>query len=94
MIHNLSSMTLSPEELQLLSKGLSFAPTPKIPVKKAYTQVLGCFDTYARSLRGKHVDTVKYFTNTAPTVTVQEGPTTTSKIYRPMKFVPKTKQNR
>ena len=30
-VHNLSSVVLTPEELQLLSKGLSFSPTPTIP---------------------------------------------------------------
>ena len=72
-------MTLSPGELQLLGKGLSFAPTPKTPTKKAYTQVLDCFNTYVKSVRQKYVDTVKYFSNTTPVA--QEA--TTSKIYRP-----------
>ena len=81
-------MILSPEELQLLSKGLSFAPTPKPPVKKAHTQILDYFDTYARSVRQKYVDTIKYFSKAMPMV---QKPT--SKIYRPTKFVPKSKQN-
>ena len=91
MVHNLSSMTLSLEERQLLGKGLSFAPTPKIPVKKAYTQVLDCFDSFAKSVRQKYVDTLRYYSKV--TSVPQEEPTITSKIYRPMKFVPKSKQN-
>ena len=91
MVHNLSSMTLSQEERQLLGKGLSFAPTPKIPVKKAYTQVLDCFDSFAKSVRQKYVDTLRYFSKAMSVP--QEEPTTTSKIYRPMKFVPKSKHN-
>ena len=89
MVHNLSSLTLSLEELQLLSKGLSFAPHPKIPVKKAYTQVFDCFDSFAKSVRQKYVDTVKYFSRATPVA--QEEPTTRSKIYQPMKFMPKSK---
>ena len=30
-IHNLSSRTFTPQQLQLLQKGLSFAPSPVIP---------------------------------------------------------------
>ena len=87
-VHNLSSITLSPQELQLLSKGLSFAPTPSLPVRKTYFQVLNHFDSYAKSVRQKYVH-AQFYTPTAHSAT-EEQPTTTSNIYRSMKFLQKT----
>ena len=86
-IHNLSSVALTPEELQLLSKGLSFAPTPSIPRNKMYIQTLNYYDLYARSLRTRYVNAVKYYAPTPQPEKVET--TTTSKIYRRLKFLPR-----
>ena len=51
-VHNLSNVTLSPEEL---SKGLSFTPTPKLPLTVTYVQVLRYFNSYAKTLRQKYI---------------------------------------
>ena len=85
-VHNLSSMSLSPDELQLLSKGLSFAPTPHLPLKKLFFQILDAFDSYARSVRQKYVHAL-YHSHNASQLTLEED-TETSKIYRRMKFLP------
>ena len=85
-VHNLSSVVLTPEELQLLSKGLSFSPTPTIPRKRMYIQTLNYFDLYAQSIRKKYVQAMKYYAPTSQPVQVET--TTTSKIYRYLKFLP------
>ena len=87
-VHNLSSITLTPEESQLLSKGLSFAPTPTMPQKKIYFQTLNYYDLYAQSLRKKYVNTVKYH-YTPTSQPIQREATTTSKVYRHIKFLPR-----
>ena len=85
-VHNLSNITLTHEELQLLSKGLSFSPTPTLPLKKGYFQVLNHFDQFAKSIRQKYVHTQFH----APTKQPQEEESTiTSQVYRRMKFLPK-----
>lgn len=85
-VHNLSSMTLSQDEIELLSKGLSFAPTPDQPLRKSYLQILDCFDSYARSVRQKYVHAL-YHSNTTHSTKEDTETSETSKIYRRMKFL-------
>ena len=85
-VHNLSSATFTPEELELLSKGLSFAPTPaELPTTKSYTQLLGSYDAFARSLRQRYVH-AKYCSHIQ--TQKQQHQCTTANIYRRMKFLP------
>lgn len=88
VVHNLSSLTLSPDEVQLLSKGLSFSSTPDEPLKKSYFQLLDCFDSYARSVRQKYVH-AQYHPYTPLSSPTQE--TETSMLYRRMKFLPSSR---
>lgn len=84
---NVSNVTLIHRELQLLSKGLSFAPTPTLPLKKRYFQVLDHIDLLAKSIRQKYVHSQFH----APlTQTQQKESTITSQGYCCMKFLPKT----
>ena len=55
MIHNFSSIHLSNTDVELLSKGLSFTPTPKIQTPTAYFNLLHQFDYYANSIRSQYV---------------------------------------
>ena len=54
MVHNLSSLTLSLEELQLLSKGLSFAPTLRYQLKKHTHKFLTAL-IHLQNLYGKNM---------------------------------------
>ncbi len=49
-VHNLSSKSLSTAELTLLSKGLTFSPSPKIS-KKDRTQLIHNFGTFSHHIR-------------------------------------------
>ena len=51
-----------------------------------YIQTLNYYDLYAQSLRKKYVSAVKYYASTSQSVQVEA--TTTSKIYRRLKFLP------
>ena len=54
-IQNLSTYQLSPQDLQLLDKGLSFCPTPSLPTQQLHTQILSHFNLYAQSLRLRYM---------------------------------------
>ena len=81
-------MSLSPDEVQLLSKGLSFSPTPDQPLKRTYFQILDCFDSYARSVRQKYVN-AQFHPYLRPPSPTQE--TESSMVYRRMKFLPSSR---
>ena len=88
-VHNLSSVNLSQTELQLLSKGLSFAPTPIIPDRKAQLKLLSDYDQFAQNLRTTYERSqMKRCTLPGEKITIESS--TTSFIHRPMKFLPKT----
>ena len=81
-VHNL---TFTTSELELLSKGLCFAPTPKAsPTTKRYTQILCSYDTFARSLIQKFVH-AQYHSHIH---WQKEHHCTTANIYRRMKLLP------
>ena len=84
--HNLSTHQLTSEDYQLLNKGLSFSPTPNTPQKEIQQQILRNFDQFASSLRLKYMRIMH--TSQKPHQE-QLKPTTTSYIYRAMKFLPK-----
>ena len=87
-IHNLSNRTLTTEELNILDKGLSFAPTDITPKPKLQLQLLRHFNVFTKSLRQMYVHKQHY---TATTNQPKSFPlTTTAKTYRPIKFIPKS----
>ena len=71
-------------DIKLLNKGLTFSPNPVI---QDQYQVLNDFNTFARSLRLKYTRS-KYTKSKQPQATLSS--TTTSILYRPMKFLPTT----
>lgn len=52
-LHNLSTYHLTPDDYELLHKGLSFSPTPNTPLKDQQQQMLLSFNDFASSLRLK-----------------------------------------
>ncbi len=50
-VHNLSSGSLNTEQLTLLTKGLSFTPTPNIDNTVQYHQLLRQYNEFTRSPR-------------------------------------------
>ena len=87
-IHNLSSLTLTTAELQLLNKGLSFAPTKNVCSTEPKLQLLREFNEYSKSLRRTYTNSKYYRT---PQPVKSQIPTTTEKVHRPMQFLPATK---
>ena len=75
------------DELRLLSKGLSFAPTLTQPTKLAHKQVLEEYDTYTKSLRRQYVLQMQFHDNPRTLHTPEDS--ITSLLYRRMKFLPK-----
>lgn len=75
-------------DLALLSKGLSFAPTPTTDYKDSQLRLLSDYDQFARTLRAMYVQ-AHYKTTLSGEKTSLE-PTTTSFVHRKMKFMPKT----
>ena len=58
-VHNFSTHELTKSEMDLLSKGLSFVPTPNITPEKMHLELLCNYDTFARSLRVQFVTVCK-----------------------------------
>lgn len=86
-IHNLSNLTLTQDEQRLLDKGLSFAISPTTPTIQTHRQLLKNFDNYAKSVRQKYVHATYHQPPNKETLT--EEITTTAKLHRQMKFLPK-----
>ena len=84
-IHNLSSFRLTPDDMQVLAKGLNFAPTPTTPFPKVQKQIFHSFNEFAKSLRLKykraHCTHQRQHHKSL-------NPTTTSNVYRKIKFLP------
>ena len=91
IVHNLSSYQLTNEDFQLLSKGLSFTPTPNIPPHISYINILQQYNEFARTVRLQFARTSasaiiscdKHIYYSPPEIYP------TSHTYRPMKFLPK-----
>ena len=86
MIHNFSSIHLSHTDVELLSKGLSFTPTPKIQTPTAYFNLLHQFDYYANSIRSQYVS---HFTSKDLKITDMpiQSDSNTPQIFQKMKFL-------
>ena len=84
-LHNLSSYNLTKHDVNLLIKGLSFAPTPNTPTHKLHIQTLSEFNEYAKSLRLKHLR--MQYRKTPANYQCQTNPTQTSYLQRRMKFI-------
>ena len=72
----------------MLSKGLSFAPTPTTNYKDAQLRLLTDYDHFAWALRVIYVDAYDNTTLSGEKAVLE--PTTTALIYRKMKFLLKT----
>ena len=86
-IHNFSTYELTEEDIQLLNKGLTFAPTPDTPTQDLHVQILRNFNDFAQSLRLKYTRS-RYTKRTLQPRQTALSPTTTQLIYRPMRFLP------
>ena len=85
-IHNLSSRTFTPKELQLLQKGLSFTPSPVIPSSQMCKYYLDKYDQFCKSLR---LMSRKQNTHTAIShLHVSKSSEHPSNMYRRIKFLP------
>ena len=84
-IHNLSTYNLTPQDIQLLHKGLNFSLTPRTPPADAHRQILTTFNEFAKSLRLKY-KRAQYPNQKQHHHTPK--PTETSHLYRRMKFLP------
>ena len=51
-----SSTQLTQADLELLTKGLSFAPTPTTTYNETQLQLLSNYDQFARNLRSTYVN--------------------------------------
>ena len=87
-VHNLSGIPLTQSDLELLSKGLSFAPQPTTTYKKSQLRLLSDYDQFARTLRSMYVHTL--YTTTLSGEKVPLEPTITDYVFRKMKFLPKS----
>ena len=89
-IHNFSTYNLSAPDVKLLSKGLSFVPTPRITPEKMHIELLRNYDKFARSLRLQYINQRKNDNKDEITESTQSTNTLTSvQVYRPMKFLTK-----
>ena len=82
----MSSLHLSQAELNLLDKGLSFAPTPQVNSTESTLQLLQQFNLYFKSVRRTYINSVHYRT---PKVKFTSTDSITALVHRPMKFLPK-----
>lgn len=83
-IHNLSSVPLSPADIELLSKGLSFSPTPE-HLHDCHPQILTCFEEFARSLRLQYHNHNTSLRSSQPPLHVAKS----HPVYHKMKFLRK-----
>ena len=84
LVHNLSTFQLTPQDVQVFTKGLSFAPTPTKPTSELHRQTLRSFDEFAESLRLKY-KRAQCTRQRQHHKTI--NPTTTSEVYRGLKFL-------
>ncbi len=93
-VHNLSSRTLTSDEHSLLTKGLSFAPTPyKTDTTEQHFELMRHYNDFTKSLRSIYShSTYKPAHNTRPSDTPlpEQVHQDHSFLYRRMKFIPKT----
>ena len=93
-VHNLSSRPLTADERSLLTKGLSFAPTPHNNTTEQYLQLLRYYNDFARSVRPLYSHSIIKPTSCSKPITLPQHKqidTDRSFIYRRMKFLPKQK---
>ena len=87
-LHNLTTLQLTAQDYQLLTKGLSFSPTPTTSAEVLQQQIFQSFNDFARSLRLKFMR-IRHTNQTQHQYS--QKPTTTSYLYRSMKFLHKPK---
>ena len=69
----------------MLSKGLSFCPTPPTPPSELHKHIFHSYNNFAKSLRLKYKQA---YCAHCKQYHIAINPTTTSKVYRTMKFLP------
>ena len=87
-LHNLSTYNLTTADYQLLEKGLSFAPTVRLPPTTLQHQILQSFNHFAKSLRLRYM---RVTGSSSKPHEHQPKHCTAAHLYRPMKFLPKPK---
>ena len=89
-IHNFSTHELTKSDTELLSKGLSFVPTPKFTPEKMHIDLLCSYDKFAHSLRILFIKRQKNPMTKDTSPDAQATTThTSSQVYRSMKFLTK-----
>ena len=91
-VHNLSTIDLTPDDISLLTKGLSFSMTPTKPKITQYAELMIQFNQFARSLRPIYVHaTYQPLNKMSPSSQplAQNKDPQRSFLYRRMKFLPK-----
>ena len=87
MVHNLSTIEFNQQELDLLYKGLSFAPTPQTTQHDQHIQLLRQYDEFAKTVCKTYVHAQYNKPSNPPT------PSTSvpieAQVYRAIKFLPK-----
>ena len=86
-LHNLSTYNLTTADYQLLEKGLSFAPTVRLPPTTLQHQILQSFNHFAK-LRLRYM---RVTGSSSKPHEHQPKHCTAAHLYRPMKFLPKPK---
>ena len=85
-IHNLSTFEFSQQDLELLNKGLSFAPTPRKSFSEQQTLLLRHYDNFAKSVHRTYTKLQYRRPNTElPYV----NPPLCAQVYRTIKFYQK-----
>ena len=86
LTHNYSSLPLTTADSELLSKGLSFTPTPKLETPHAFFELLHQFDHYATSIRSIYNQQLKTRNLKLPD-THPPSDSNTAYVFRRMKFL-------
>lgn len=86
-VHNYSTHILSPQELHVLQKGLSFAPTPQTPPFKLHIYLLQQYDKFCKSLRLASRKNSDHTSSNLACLTKEVNHP--NNIYRKMKFLPR-----
>lgn len=79
-------MHLTTADIELLSKGLSFTPTPMHNIPKDYLNLLQQYDQYARTIRSQYSKT-QLRQNLAPHNITPPLNSDTAQVFRKMKFL-------
>lgn len=88
-VHNLSTYTFTTHELELLNKGLSYAPSTQTTPREHQLQLLKQYDEFAKTVRSIYI---RLHFRKPQKVTTAPNPPQSANIYRPIKFIPKERR--